>query len=141
MNFEGFSGCKIVDFARMIGERNFVRIDKKVGFAIIGLDSSKADVNSGDIGYDQMKWLKDELEEIPDNLGKFVTFHHHLLPVPQAGPSKIYDFRVGKIKNLQNFQFCAFEISDFDAPNASRLRAPKIHRIFESFADVKEIFY
>lgn len=60
-------------------------MDKKAGFAIIGLDSSKADVNSGDIGYDQMKWLKDKLEKIPDNLGKFVTFHHHLLPVPQAG--------------------------------------------------------
>ena len=108
----------ILHFQRLIGDRHFVRIDKKVGFAIIGLDSSKADVNSGDIGYDQIKWLKDELEKIPDNIGKFVTFHHHLLPVPQAGPSKIYDFRVRKIKNLQNFQF----------------RAPKIHRIFESFA-------
>ncbi len=89
----------------MIGERNFVRIDKKAGIVIIGLDSSKADVNSGDIGYDQMKWLKDEFEKIPDNLGKFVTFHHHLLPVPQAGPSKIYDFRVRKIKKLSKLTF------------------------------------
>ena len=95
-----FRAGKIFDFAGLIGERHFVRIDKKAGFAIIGIDSSKADVNSGDIGYDQMKWLKNELEKIPDNIGKFVTFHHHLLPVPQAGPSKIGDFRVGKIKNF-----------------------------------------
>ena len=75
----------ILHFQRLIGERNFIRIDKKAGFVIIGLDSSQADVNSGDIGYDQMKWLRDELKKIPDDLGKFVTFHHHLLPVPQAG--------------------------------------------------------
>ncbi len=72
-------------FTKLIGERKFVRIDKKAGFAIIGLDSSQADVNSGDIGCDQMEWLKDKLKTIPDDLGKFVTFHHHLLPVPQAG--------------------------------------------------------
>jgi Icc protein len=92
-------------FQRLIGERNFVRIDKKAGFAIIGLDSSQADINTGDIGYDQMKWLKDELKKIPDKLGKFVTFHHHLLPVPQAGPSKIGAFKNRRFLMPQNHRF------------------------------------
>ncbi|MEN6293849.1 MAG: metallophosphoesterase [Methanobacterium sp.] len=48
----------ILHFQRLIGERHFVRVDKKAGFAIIGLDSSQADVNSGDIGHDQMNLKK-----------------------------------------------------------------------------------
>jgi len=75
----------IIHFERLIGDRKFVRVDKKAEFAIIGLDSSQADVDSGDIGYDQLDWLKRELKGIPGDFGKFITCHHHLLPVPQAG--------------------------------------------------------
>lgn len=72
-------------FKKLIGDRKFVRMDKKGGFAIIGLDSSQADINSGDIGCDQLEWLKEKLKGISADIGKFVTCHHHLLPVPQAG--------------------------------------------------------
>ena len=29
--------------------------------------------------------LKNELDKIPDDMCKIVTFHHHLLPIPQTG--------------------------------------------------------
>jgi len=74
-----------IHFEKLIGDRKFVKVDKKGEFAIIGLDSSRADVNSGDIGCDQLDWLKENLKDVPGEFGKFVTCHHHLLPVPQAG--------------------------------------------------------
>ncbi len=38
-------------------------------------------------------------------------------------------------RSLQNRRFCAFEISDFDAPNTSYSRAPKNQRFFERFSN------
>lgn len=75
----------IIHFERLIGDRKFARVDKKGGFAIIGLDSSQADVNTGEVGWSQLDWLKNELKNISEDIGKFVTFHHHLLPIPQTG--------------------------------------------------------
>lgn len=75
----------LVHFEKLIGERRFIHIDKNGGFAIIGLDSSEPDINDGQIGIDQMLWLSGELEKIPDDLCKIVTFHHHLLPIPHTG--------------------------------------------------------
>lgn len=75
----------LIHFERLIGERKFVHLDNKGGFAIIGLDSSEPDINDGQIGTDQLLWLQSELDQIPDQLCKIVTFHHHLLPIPQTG--------------------------------------------------------
>ncbi len=68
-----------------LGNANLFIIDKSGGFAIIGLDSSEPDINDGQIGVDQLEWLKNELNKIPDDICKIVTFHHHLLPIPQTG--------------------------------------------------------
>ena len=75
----------LIHFEKQIGERKFIHIDKSGGFAIAGLDSSEPDINDGQIGYDQLAWLKTELEKIPKDMCKLVTFHHHLLPIPQTG--------------------------------------------------------
>lgn len=75
----------LIHFEKEIGERKFIHIDKSGGFAIAGLDSSEPDINDGQIGFDQLEWLKKELEKIPDDMCKIVTFHHHLLPIPQTG--------------------------------------------------------
>ena len=40
-------------------------MDNDGGFAVIGLDSSQPDLNDGQIGIDQMEWLKSELDKIP----------------------------------------------------------------------------
>jgi 3',5'-cyclic AMP phosphodiesterase CpdA len=75
----------MIHFQKFIGERKFLHIDRDGGFAVIGLDSSQPDINDGQIGIDQMEWLKAELDKIPTDICKIVTFHHHLLPIPQAG--------------------------------------------------------
>jgi len=72
-------------FERLIGHRKFIHVDKSGGFAIVGLDSSEPDINDGQIGIDQLDWLRKQMEKLPSDLCKIVTFHHHLLPIPQTG--------------------------------------------------------
>nr|WP_048060544.1 metallophosphoesterase [Methanothermus fervidus] len=75
----------LVHFEKLIGHRKFLHIDKSGEFAIIGLDSSQPDIDDGQIGIDQMEWAHDKLKRIPNGFIKIVTFHHHLLPIPQTG--------------------------------------------------------
>ena len=75
----------LLHFEKHLGKRKFIHVDKSGGYAIIGLDSSEPDINDGQIGVDQLEWLKLELEKISDDMCKIVTFHHHLLPIPQTG--------------------------------------------------------
>ncbi len=72
-------------FRKLINERKFVEIDKNEDIIIIGLDSSESDIHNGKIGYDQIEWLNDVLNRIPRDRFTLVTFHHHLLPIPQTG--------------------------------------------------------
>jgi 3',5'-cyclic AMP phosphodiesterase CpdA len=75
----------LLHFESMIGERKFIHKDKTSKFTIVGLDSSEPDISAGQIGRDQMDWLNAELKKIPDHRFKVVTFHHHLLPIPNTG--------------------------------------------------------
>ncbi len=75
----------LVHFTDKIGERKFVHVNKSSNFTVIGLDSSEADVSHGQIGRDQLDWLKYELAKIPEDMAKIVTFHHHIIPIPQTG--------------------------------------------------------
>ena len=75
----------LIHFERLIGHRKFIHVDKSGGFAIVGLDSSEPDINDGQIGIDQLDWLRKQMEKLPSDLCKIVTFHHHLLPIPQTG--------------------------------------------------------
>jgi 3',5'-cyclic AMP phosphodiesterase CpdA len=75
----------LMHFERLIGHRKFIHVDKSGGFAIVGLDSSEPDINDGQIGIDQLDWLRKQMEKLPSDLCKIVTFHHHLLPIPQTG--------------------------------------------------------
>lgn len=82
-------------YESMIGNRKFVHMGKDGEYAVIGLDSSEPDINDGQIGIDQMEWLKAELVKIPEERAKVVTFHHHIIPIPQTGREKniLLDFR------------------------------------------------
>ncbi|HML06251.1 MAG TPA: metallophosphoesterase [Methanobacterium sp.] len=75
----------LIHFKRLIGDRRFVETDKTKDITIIGLDSSEPDIHDGKIGFDQLEWLNDELNKIPRDKFTIVTFHHHLLPIPQTG--------------------------------------------------------
>jgi 3',5'-cyclic AMP phosphodiesterase CpdA len=75
----------LIHFRKLIGDRKFVQTDKSNDITIIGLDSSEPDIHDGKIGFDQLEWLNDELNKIPRDRFIIVTFHHHLLPIPQTG--------------------------------------------------------
>lgn len=75
----------LIHFNKYIGERKFVYKDKSNELVIIGLDSSEPDIHDGQIGLDQLEWLNNRLDKISENKRKIVTFHHHILPIPQTG--------------------------------------------------------
>jgi Icc protein len=54
---------------------------------IITLNSSRPDQDGGEIGYRQRLWLKECLDKYEDRF-KIVTFHHHLIPIPDTGMEK-----------------------------------------------------
>jgi 3',5'-cyclic-AMP phosphodiesterase len=75
----------LIHFRNLFGDRRFIRTDKNDEIIIIGLDSTEPDIHDGKIGFDQLEWLNDALNRIPRDRFTVVTFHHHLLPVPQTG--------------------------------------------------------
>lgn len=75
----------LIHFEKLIGPRKFVHVDDEQEVVIIGLDSSEPDINDGQIGFDQLMWLNQELSKLPNEYCKIVMFHHHLLPIPNTG--------------------------------------------------------
>lgn len=75
----------LIHFRKLIGDRNFIKTHKSDDIIIIGLDSSEPDIHDGKLGFDQLEWLNDILNKIPRDKFTIVTFHHHLLPIPQTG--------------------------------------------------------
>jgi 3',5'-cyclic AMP phosphodiesterase CpdA len=63
---------------------------------IISLNSSKPDQDGGEIGYRQRLWLKECLDKYKDRF-KIVTFHHHLIPIPDTGLEKNMIFDAGDV--------------------------------------------
>ncbi|HTX61526.1 MAG TPA: metallophosphoesterase [Methanobacterium sp.] len=72
-------------FKKHIGHRKFVHHDINNRLVIVGLDSSEPDIHDGQIGIDQRDWLIKKLRKISEDMRVIVTFHHHLLPIPQTG--------------------------------------------------------
>ncbi len=75
----------LIHFRNLFGDRRFIGTDKNDDIIIIGLDSSEPDIHDGKLGFDQLEWLNDVFNKIPRDKFTVVTFHHHLLPVPQTG--------------------------------------------------------
>jgi Icc protein len=61
---------------------------------IINVNSSRPDQDGGEIGYRQRLWLKECLDQNKDRF-KIVTFHHHLIPIPDTGMEKNMIFDAG----------------------------------------------
>ncbi len=71
-------------FKRYFGYGNRVmNISDDLG--IIGVDSSVPDIDEGTVGRGKQRWLKEELNKIPEDRLKLVAIHHHLVPVPMTG--------------------------------------------------------
>lgn len=63
---------------------------------IITLNSSRPDQDGGEIGYRQRLWLKECLDKYKERF-KIVTFHHHLIPIPDTGMEKNMIFDAGDV--------------------------------------------
>jgi Icc protein len=63
---------------------------------IIALNSSRPDQDGGEIGYRQRLWLKECLDRYKGKF-KVVTFHHHLIPIPDTGMEKNMIFDAGDV--------------------------------------------
>ena len=112
----------LIQYKRFIGERKFIQVDKNNELVIIGLDSSEPDIHDGQIGIDQIEWLKNQLEKAPAHLRKIVTFHHHLLPIPQTGRERNILLDAGDIlKVLMDHKVDLVLNGHKHVPNAWRL--------------------
>ncbi len=50
---------------------------------VVSVDSSKPDLNDGELGRHRYEWLTDQLEDVPGF--KIVAIHHHLVGIPGTG--------------------------------------------------------
>jgi 3',5'-cyclic AMP phosphodiesterase CpdA len=70
-----------VHFEQHFGDRNSVlHVD---GVTVVAVDSTEPDLDHGQIGRSQYRWIEEQFTE-PADLRIFVL-HHHLLPVPGTG--------------------------------------------------------
>ena len=60
--------------------------------ALVAVDSSKPDLDEGEIGREHYGWIEEEFAREPADLRVFVL-HHHLLPIPGTGRERnvVYD--------------------------------------------------
>jgi len=72
-----------VHFEDIYGERYITHTNDKV--KIVAADSTEPDLDNGQIGREYYKWIRNEFENVGDNVFKIFTMHHHLLPVPSTG--------------------------------------------------------
>ena len=70
-----------VHFEELFGKRNSVL--RRDDVAIVAVDSSEPDLDTGQIGRGRYPWIKEQFAE-PASFRIFVL-HHHLLPVPGTG--------------------------------------------------------
>jgi Icc protein len=52
---------------------------------VVGVDSSVPDLDEGTVGRGKQRWLRKELQKIPEGVCKVVAIHHHLIPIPDTG--------------------------------------------------------
>ncbi len=72
-------------FSNFFGEPSSITTIENT--VIINLNSSRPDQDGGEVGYRQRLWLKECLDKYKDRF-KIVTFHHHLIPIPDTGMEK-----------------------------------------------------
>ena len=72
-------------FPSFFGEPSLAKEIKDV--VLIGLNSSRPDQDSGEVGYRQRLWMNECLDKYAGRT-KIVALHHHLMPVPDTGMEK-----------------------------------------------------
>ncbi len=72
-----------IHFEDIYGERYVTYSNEKV--KIVAADSTEPDLDNGQIGRENYKWIKSEFANVDDNVFRIFSMHHHLLPVPSTG--------------------------------------------------------
>ncbi|UCF08092.1 MAG: metallophosphoesterase [Thermoplasmata archaeon] len=83
-------------FEEFFGSLEFFKVVEKT--QVMGLDSSEPDLDEGHIGRKKYNWIEGNLRDV--NGIKIVGFHHHLLPVPNAGREKNILNDAGEVLDL-----------------------------------------
>ncbi len=94
-------------FEQMFGDRyrtwDFslcVDCDEEIGerVTVVGLDSTKPDLDDGEIGRHRYHWLNDRLEKA-DGF-KLVALHHHLVSIPGTGRERNVVWDAGEVLEI-----------------------------------------
>ncbi|MFX0096496.1 MAG: metallophosphoesterase family protein [Candidatus Hodarchaeota archaeon] len=85
-------------FEDYIGPRDPIHEDEN--FLFIGVDSSIPDRNEGLFGRMHMRWVADVLRKKGDGKVKILGFHHHIVPVPNAGRERSMIFDAGNVLKM-----------------------------------------
>jgi len=129
----------LIHFRKLIGDRKFIERDKDNDMIIIGLDSSEPDIHDGKIGFDQLEWLNDELNRIKRDKFTIITFHHHLLPIPQTGRERnilldsgdtlklLTDHRVNLVLNGHKHVSNAWKVEDMVILNSGTATTKRLY--------------
>lgn len=126
-------------FKRQIGARRFIHNDVNNRLVIIGLDSSEPDIHDGQIGIDQREWLVKKLRNIPEDMRIIVTFHHHVLPIPQTGRERnilldagdilkiLMDYKVDLVLNGHKHVPYAWKLENLVTINSGTATTRRLH--------------
>jgi 3',5'-cyclic-AMP phosphodiesterase len=81
-----------IHFEELFGDRNSVL--RKDGVTVVAVDSTEPDLDHGQIGRSQYRWIERQFAESGDDTDlRIFVLHHHLLPVPGTGRERnvVYD--------------------------------------------------
>lgn len=65
---------------------------------VVGIDSSKPDLDDGELGRHRHHWLEDRLQEAPGF--KLVVLHHHLITIPGTGRERNIVWDAGEVLEI-----------------------------------------
>jgi len=85
-------------FENLIGPLSGVKEGKD--YVILYLNSVIPDMNEGRISNSSFLWLKEKLRKYIDKRIKIVSFHHHLVPVPNTGRERNVLFNSGDVIDI-----------------------------------------
>ncbi|ODS35948.1 hypothetical protein BEH94_02590 [Candidatus Altiarchaeales archaeon WOR_SM1_SCG] len=84
-------------FERLFGSRYSERLIDDI--QILCCDSSEPDLDTGQIGREGQRWLKEKLENAGAGY-KIIALHHHLIPIPLTGRERNELYDAGDVLKL-----------------------------------------
>ena len=67
---------------------------------VISVDSSKPDLNDGEVGRHRYEWLEQQLGPADESVYKIVVIHHHLVGIPCTGRERNIVLDAGDVLEL-----------------------------------------